>query len=420
MKPGFKTGPDSCEPAVTSPSASSVADSWSARSTSIATTASGSPFPYRIPIVKGECDFISALAGKRIWRFSAADKASYLDFLDMADPQRLLQTPPTRGASIHNWIADIPTPRTPSPAPPSRLRDLTPSPLSSSFFSSSLGSPKDLDTQAHGLPTMSPSQEFSPACQASPSSQASSDGWLFAPRRFFVGRASPAASPSIRTSSPVARSSPAPAASSTTPRSAPAASPSPSPATKLPDALCKLQALLEAGSPQSITRSPSPSPDNKLPVALSNLQALLDAGSPQPIIRSSPPVFHSTLTTTASPEHQASPLASPSTHIHSSPAVTRSMTPAQPVCRKRKLAADASPAPLRPRPAAFTRFEPPTAFRFSPALPGTLLSLPPPGPSMPGSFPTTIRVEPLAPAAPSTPAPGFPWKTVAGVAVGAA
>ncbi|ROW00366.1 hypothetical protein VMCG_07245 [Cytospora schulzeri] len=392
---------------------------------------SGAPFAHRLPFVRGECNFISTLVGKRIWRFTDADKASFLDFLDEADPQRLLQTPPTRCTSIHNWIADIPTPHTPSPAPPSRLRDLTPSPLSSSFFSSILGSPSHLDTQAHGLPAMSPSPESSPACQVSPSSQASSDGWLFAPRRFFVGRASPTASPSVRAASPVIHSSPvvhtSPAAAASplsiasrpspiTLRSLPAVSPSPSPANKLPDALSNLQALLEAGSPQPITRSPS-SDSNKLPDALSNLQTLLDAGSPLPITRSSPPVIHSSPAAPTSPLQQASPVASPTTHHHS-PIVTRSATPPRPRCRKRKLAADASPAPVRSRPAV-TRFEPPAVFRFNPVLPASLPSLPPPGPSMPGSFPTSIRLEPLAPVTPSTSAPGFPWKTVAGVAVGA-
>lgn len=387
--------PDSCESAVTSPSASSVADSWSARSTSIATETSRAPFPYRVPPFAGNVDLLSALVGKRIWRVSPNDKAAFLEYLDMVDPQHLLSTPPTRCTSIHNWIADIPTPHTPSPARPSRLRDLTPSPLSSSFFSPALGSPGNLDTQAHGLPAMSSSPELAPACQASPSSEASSDGWLFNRRRFFVRRASPAASPSPRASSPVILSSPTPAASPSIRASPPVAQSSPAP----------------AASPL-LAVSPSSSPDNnKLSDALSKLQSLLAAGSPVPITRSSSPVIHS------SPAAPASPAASPTAHHHS-PVVTRSTAPPRPLSRKRKLAADASPAPTRSRPGV-TRFGPPTAFRFMPALPDSLPSLPRPGTSMPGSFPTAIRVEPLAPAAPSTTAPGFPWKTVAGIAAGA-
>ncbi|KUI57839.1 hypothetical protein VP1G_05160 [Cytospora mali] len=365
---------------------------------------SGSPLAYRVPIVQRECNFISALVGKRLWRFSSADKEAYLNTLDRDDPDRLLQTPPTRTASIHNWIADIPTPHTPLQVQPSRLRDLTPSPLSSSLFAYSLGSPKDLDPQAHGLPVMSPSPESSPVWLATPSSQASSDCWPFPPRRSFAGRTSPAsssgpslsaASPSTQ-SSPVVHSSPAPAASPMSIASGPS-----------PTTLRSLSVV----SPSS-----SPAPDNKLPAALSNLQALLNAGSPQLVSRSSPPVIHSSPTLHATPLRQATPVASPI--IHHSPVVTRSLVPPRPRCRKRKLAVDASPAPVRSRPAV-TRFEAPAVSHFSPALPDSLPSLPRPGSSMPGSFPTTIRFEPPTQVTPSASSSGFPWKTVTGIAVGA-
>lgn len=385
--------PGSCEPAVMSPSASSVADSWSARSTSIATMSSGSPLPYRIPIVEGECNFLSALVGKRIWRFSSYTKEAYLNVLNRDDPHRLLQTPPTRTASVRNWIADLPTPEphTPLQDQHSRLRELS-SPLSPSLFSPSIVPPICVDPQAHGLPVMSPSLELVPAQQASPLSQSSSDCWSF-DSRTPLGRTSPAsssgrslsaASPSSQ-ASPVVHSSPAPAAS---PLSI-ASRPSPITLRSLP----------------AITRSHSPA--NKLPAALSNLQALLDAGSPQPAIRSPSPA------TPLSPvAHASSP---PQT---ASPVVTHSLPPARPRCLKRKLPADASPAPVRSRPAV-TRFEPPVASHFSPVLPDSLPSLPRPGLSMPGSVPTTLCFEPPAPVTPLTSSSGFPWKTLAGIAVGA-
>lgn len=334
--------PAACDPAVRSPSASSVADSWTARSTSIATLSSGSPLAYRVPIVEGQCNgFLSALVGKRIWRFSSADKEAYLNTLDRDDPQRLLQSPPSRLTSIHSWMADIPSPHTPLRAQPSRLRDLSPTP--SSLFSSPsspLGGPTGLVSQALGRLATTPPRD-------SPCSQASSDCWPFnsrsAPRR------------------------PSPASSSGTPLSAASPSASPSPV------------------------SPS--------------------ASPSPVVRSSPVPLASPLAIAKQP--------SPIT-LRSLPAVALSSPPVA-RCSKRKLPADASPAPVRSRPAP-VRFEVPavpTVSRFCPALPEDLPSFPPPGPSMPGSFPTSLHIEPTAPATPSAPASGFPWKTVAGLAVGA-
>ncbi|ROW01425.1 hypothetical protein VPNG_07608 [Cytospora leucostoma] len=364
---------------------------------------SGSPLAYRVPIVEGECNFLSALVGKRIWRFSSYSKEAYLNVLDRDDPHRLLQTPPTRTASVRNWIADIPTPEphTPLLEQHSRLRELS-SPLSPSLFSPSTGSPTCVDPQAHGLPVMSPSLELVPVQQASPLSQSSSDCWPL-DSRSPLGRTSPASSssPSLSAATPSSQASPVVHASP-----APAASPLSIASRPSPITLRSLPAI-----------SRSPSPVNKLPVALSNLQALLDAGSPLQAARSPSPVTPLSPVARASPPRRtASPVALPTTNH--SPVVTHSLTPPRPRCLKRKLPADASPAPVRSRPAV-TRFEPPVASHFSPVLPGSLPSLPRPGPSMPGSFPTTIRFEPPAPVTPPTSSSGFPWKTVAGIAVGA-
>lgn len=375
--------PDSCESAVSSPSASSIADSWSARSTSIATVSSGSPLAYRVPIIQRQCNFLSALVGKRIWRFSSADKEAYLNTLDRDDPDRLLQTPPTRTTSIHNWIADIPTPQTPPKQQPSRLKDLSPllSPLFSPFFSSSSGSSKDVDPQAHGLAATSPPHRSSPVWHASPSSQSSSDFWPI-DSRFPLGRVSPASSSSrsLSAASPSTQASPALQASPSSIASRP------SPIT--------LRSLLAV--------SLSPLPVNKYPAALSSLQISLAAGSPQ----HSSSVIHSSH---ASPLRDTAPVALTATH---------SLASTQPRCRKRKLVADASPAPVRFRPAV-TRFEPPIISRFSPVLPDSLPSFPHPCLSIPGSFPTAIHFKPRVHVTPSnTPSPGFTWKTVAGIAVG--
>lgn len=362
--------PFQCESAVVSPVASAITNSWSTPSTSIATVSSGSPFAYRLPVLQREHTLLGALAGKRVWRFSSADKEAYLNGLHRDDPHNLLQTPDNvaRTESLHKWIADIPTPYTPSPVRPR---------LSPSFFSplpSPLLSSPSLADQASTLLSASPKPP-------SPCESADSLSFLDWP--------SPPASPSIRRSpSASIRSEQASASiveSSHTPT--------------LTDALAKLKALVDAGPPSPVTRSPSPSP----------VVDFADAHLvPSPAPSASP---------SASPSPSPSPspvVAAANTRLVLSPPAARSL--------KRKLPEDASPPPRRTRPAV-TRFEPPTAvFHFSPALPESLPSFPVVLPSMPGAFPedipTNLRLEPTSVTRSPT-ASSISWKAVAGIAVGA-
>lgn len=382
--------PYSCESAVVSPLASSVTDSWSSRSTSIATVSSGSPLAYRLPVIQREHTLLGALAGKRIFRFSSLDKQAYLNTLHRDDPHNHLQTPDNvaRTASFHKWIADIPTPHIPSPTQPHYSPSLSPS-----LFSPTLSSPSIAEQAS---PRLTPTP-------MSPSLSDSSDSIAF------LYESSPLASPSLRRS---------PTASI---RSEPTCSPvvksSPSPA--LTDALSKLKAIIDAGPPTSVAPSPSivahspsivarspslvtRSPPPTLTDALAKLKALVDAGPPSPIIRS------------PSPSSSPSPVvATVNARLVLSPP-SRSL--------KRKLPQDASPPPRRTRPAV-TRFEPPTpVFHFNPTLPESLPSFPIDTSAMPGAFPTDmptdLRLEPTT-VTPSPTSSSISWKAVAGIAVGA-
>ncbi|KAL2280682.1 hypothetical protein FJTKL_12390 [Diaporthe vaccinii] len=407
--------PFSCESAVASPLASSVTDSWSSRSTSIATVSSGSPLAYRLPVLQREHTLLGALVGKRVWRFSSGDKEAYLNALHRDDPHNLLQTPDNvaRTASLHKWIADIPTPDAPSPVQPH------PSPsLSPSLFSPLLSSPS-LAEQAP--PPLSPSP-------MSPLPSDSSDSLAFlspSDSLAFLSGSSSAASPSPRRS---------PAASVRSEQTSSPVVKSPDSPT-LTDALAKLKALVEAGPPSPVARSPSPVALSPSPVALSpspiapspptlndalaTLKALVEAGPPSPVTR-----FHS-----PSPSPSPSPVVA-STNAHLVPPTTLSSSPAiatvntlldpPPVARslKRKLPQDASPAPRRTRPAVI-RFEPPTpVFHFAPTLPESLPSFPTVLPAMPGTFPTDLHLEPT-PVTPSSTPSSVSWKAVAGIAAGA-
>lgn len=404
--------PFSCESAVVSPVASSVTDSWSPRSTSIATVSSGSPLAYRVPVLQREHTFLGALAGKRVWRFSSADKEAFLNALSRHDPHNLLQTPDNvaRTASFHNWIADIPTPDAPSP-PPCPSSSLSSSP---SLFSPVLSSPSSPSLAEQASPRLS--------LPASPD-----------PDLSFLSRTSTPASPSIRQSpaesirsehicSPVVKSPHSPA---------------------LTDALLKLKALVAAGSPSSslnfrsfspvsssslypasspssvarsaspvarsptpVARSPSPvarSPSPTLADALAKLKTLVEAGPTSPVAHSPSPC--------PSPSPSPAPVvAKIDTHLVL-PRPTRSL--------KRKLPQDASPAPRRTRPAV-TRFEPPTSvFHFSPTLPESLPSFPLVLPDMPGSFPIDMPTDLRLPVTPSPTSSSVSWKAVAGIAAGA-
>lgn len=420
--------PFSCESAVVSPLASSVTDSWSSRSTSIATVSSGSPFAYRLPVLQREHTLLGALVGKRVWRFSSADKEAYLNALHRDDPHNLLQTPDNvaRTASLHKWIADIPTLHTPSLVQPH------PSPsLSPSLFSPLLSSPSLPPSPMSPLPSdssdslafLSPSDSLA---FLSRSSSESSDSLAFLSRSSSAASPSPRRSPaaSIRseqTSSPVVKSPHSPT---------------------LTDALAKLKALVEAGprspsarspspvalSPSLVAPSPSPVALSPTPVtrspptlndALATLKALVEAGPPSPVTRFPSP----------SPSPSPSPVVA-STNAHLVPPTTLSSSPGiatvntlldpPPVARslKRKLPQDASPPPRRTRPAV-TRFEPPTpVFHFAPTLPESLPSFPTALPAMPGAFPTDLHLEPT-PVTPSSTSSSVSWKAVAGIAAGA-
>lgn len=428
----------SCESAVASPLASSVTDSWSARSTSIATVSSGSPLAYRLPVLQREHTLLGALVGKRVWRFSSADKEAYLNALHRDDPHNLLQTPDNvaRTASFHKWIAHIPTPDAPSPIQPHCSPSLSPSSLFSPLLSSpSSPLPSSPSRAEQASPRLSP-------LPMSPSPSDSSDSFAFLDRSSSLATPSPRQSPaaSIRseeqTSSPVVKLPHSPA---------------------LSDALAKLKALVEAGPPSPVIRSPSPvirspspvalspspvalspspvarSPSPTLNDALAKLKALVEAGPPSPITRSSSPVTRS-----PSPSPSSSPSPSPvvaSIHTHFVPPTAPSpspvadtvdilLDPSLPPARslKRKLPQDASPPPRRTRPAV-TRFEPPTpVFHFAPTLPESLPSFPVVLPAMPGSFPTDIpthlHLEPT-PVTPSSTSSSVSWKAVAGIAAGA-
>lgn len=358
--------PFSCESAVVSPPASSVTDSWSARSTSIATVSSGSPLAYRLPVLQREHTLLGALAGKRVWRFSSTDKAAYLNGLHRDDPHNLLQTPDNvaRTASFHKWIADIPTPDIPSPIHPHPGPSLSPS-----LFSSSPLSSHSLFEETSARSSPSP---------MSPSPLQSSDSLAFRSQPSLASpspRRSPAASiRSEQASAPLVKSPPSPT---------------------LTDALAKLKALVEAGPPSPVARSPTP-------VAL----------SPSPVARCPSVVARS-------PSPSPSPIPSPvaatvNARLVLSPP-TRSL--------KRKLPQDASPPPRRTRPAV-TRFEPPTpVFHFAPTLPESLPSFPIVLPAMPGAFPTDdmptdLHLEPT-PVTRSSTSSSVSWKAVAGIAAGA-
>lgn len=367
--------PFSCESAVVSPLASSVADSWSARSTSIATVSSGSPLAYRLPVLKRGHTLLGALAGKRTWRLDSVDKEAFLNALHRDDPHNLLQTPDNvaRTASFHKWIADIPTPDIPSVVQPHRSPSLSPSLFSDSPFSSA-------SLAEEASPPLSPSP-----MPPSPSPSGSSDSFAF------LYESSPLASPSPRR---------LPAASIRSEQTCSPVAKSPKSPT-LTDALAKLKALVEAGPPSPIARSPTPI-----------------TRSPTPITRSPTPIARSPSIVTRSPSPSPSPIPPPvaatvDNHLVLS-APIRSL--------KRKLPQDASPPPRRTRPAV-TRFEPPTpVFHFAPTLPESLPSFPIVLPAMPGAFPTDMPTDLHLEPTPVTRSPAsssVSWKAVAGIAAGA-
>lgn len=348
--------PFQCESAVVSPVASAITNSWSTPSTSIATVSSGSPFAYRLPVLQREHTLLGALAGKRVWRFSSADKEAYLNGLHRDDPHNLLQTPDNvaRTESLHKWIHDIPTPYAPSPVQPHI--DL--------YCSSPLLSSPSLADQASPLFSASPKP---------PSPCESADSLSF------LDWSSPPASPSIRRS---------PSASIRSEQASASIVESPQPPT-LTDALAKLKALVDAGPPSPVARSPSPSP------VVDFADAHL-APSPAPSPSPSPVVAAANTRLVLSPPPARSlkrklPQDTSPPPRRTRPAVTR-FEPPTPVFHF----APALPESLPSFPVVL------------PAMPG----------AFPEDIPTNLRLEPTSVTRSST-ASSISWKAVAGIAAGA-
>lgn len=264
----------------------------------------------------------------------------------------------TRIASIHKWAANLPTPHALSPVQPHQQLQ---SPSTSSSLSSSLfSSPR------------SPSPLPSP---------------LPPPHRSPSPRASPVVAPITRRS--------------------------PSTSDHLTDALSKLKALVEAGSPSPVVRSPSPAPVVALSPVIPCSPVLSRTPSPFVISIPPPPPPRVSSPVVSSP----APSSSHSSVLSHTPSPFTLSVPLPPPTRslKRKLPQDASPPPRRLGAPVF-RFEPPS-LSFAPALPASLPSFPDALPAVPGAFPTNLRFEPT-PHSPSSPSSSVSWKAAVGIAAG--